>query len=1783
MPIDENILSKILGNKEEEQVKAVDSMLAPKTEPVVESTADENILSRILGTPVQEEKKVETPTTERFAAPKVEEVSTTPELVSGWMPIDPTSEFAGAEPVVGPAPPAISYNDLTTNDDYFNIINKYATVRYNESFDPSKESKQEFVDRWMSAMRSKQLNVTLEGAPELTFMRNLTLAAEQDAENILSNLGYKSYADIPEDQKTENMKKAEAVANAHLLFNETAGFYDEGGQKGFTPVVDFLGYVLSDPATYIGLGAGKFALGQAARAGLSRATQRLITMTTAGATEGIVGSASNIVDQRIRQETERAFGIEPTDLNKTEIAVAGVLSGVLGLTEGAAAIKGGERPLFGLKDELEQRRAKGMLPAAPDSKPSKVEVKLSDKLEENMDNVVRQYVDQYGREVLEGQVSEASGLVNPVIRHEISKRAVRVALHVIDTDPAFKLKDTEKVSDAIERVFSKIDTGEINDDVLADAITAAGLTPEQFSAANKVTVREAARIMQDYSVVSRLWKSRFKVDRDFERRINELYNVKRDIPGLSRANLFFRDLMRKSKIWITTGIDTTMRNVAGTGIGLTFKTAAQILESSVYLVGRTAMTPFSKDRTLKRVGKDFADEMKDAFGVYVYLRKQGLSKDVMDRLLSEAPSLRARIDNTYQEADARDVGKITRFFNSLNAAQDAFIRRAVFSASVDQQLKRQGKDLYKDFIDTNTAVPREILVKAIDDSLKATYSYMPKARREGSGTEGFFEKQANRVVNLIEEFYPFGVAIPFPRFMANAMAFQYRYSPAGYIGAGQDILAGLSQLNKGNKAAAGELLEAGKHKLAQGTVGLGALVGAYYYRKNNKDTEWYNIKREDGSTINITNIFPIAPYFAVADLLVRIQQGVEPDILGAVQVVSGLKLPAGTQYAMFKAIQEGLQQDWEGKAIDRMSETIGKITGDFGGRFTQPFVVKNFYDYANLFREDGSIARDPNVYEQGDFLAAAGQRVQSKIPVLKEGLPEATVRLKAGPVTREGEFFNRLVGFRPVPVRSPVEIEVARLRLDPYRLFGSSTGDKTYDNAFIKEANKRILQRTPGLFTSKLYQRSDDTTKALMLKKNIQKHTAEAREFVNKLFTKDLNRLNKIRFNKLSTLERLAVNKAYKADKGETLEQAKDYESLDNYLKVIEGELEAASKFAIGGAALGKALAKKATGEATSGLSKQIDLLRSMKSKPEAEQTAKMLETPAAPAPASTYNFPSKVFDDADYQAAEAKMIGDLGADKVNELKATQPKQFANLLHSNAFDSKFSGLSFMDKLKLKKEFPNPYKPSEVEKVESPFAVSKTTGLDADQEAQLAKAEGQVPGESYAEDYYNETVDYYAQKHEQKKNVYVGKPEARRGVVEMPNKPEFKDDRNELIDQVKAVRINSFPNIVKMFPDNDEIVLAKAQGEYRFKYQAEADPANAQSMKKFKALVNKEQKDYNNLAEKYKNTPPVVLNHGSKEGERAVDDLVEKGFGVPSQYSGSWHSELNTGAISFQTDFSLPFFAQDVGGRGAENFLRTLMPREDYEFLRVNIPQNVYQTSRDINQVMRSLTGSETVARPVGIPRTKRYHEQEDAFPEADKLVLIKSKRMAGEKFSVAGKMEEERIGLVKYFKDKNYKTDFTPKEQEEYYRNVKKYLNNFLDQAKLASPGKGFGSNYEKYLGKTTAELGEKGEEYIGAKITPDMKKSGKGELGTFNSWTDGEKERWVADSSNKFFNTLDRVAELMKQRGSTQKSKNLRNLRRYLALTSDQSKGVKVNKNAAQKVRQITPKLRQGGLASRR
>jgi hypothetical protein len=77
-------------------------------------------------------------------------------------------------------------------------------------------------------------------------------------------------------------------------------------------------------------------------------------------------------------------------------------------------------------------------------------------------------------------------------------------------------------------------------------------------------------------------------------------------------------------------------------------------------------------------------------------------------------------------------------------------------------------------------------------------------------------------------------------------------------------------------------------------------------------------------------------------------------------------------------------------------------------------------------------------------------QIINKIPVLKETLPEAVMPMKNEDLTREGEFFNRIVGFRPTIERSPEEQEIFRLNLNPYVLYGGSSGDRAYDRRFIE-------------------------------------------------------------------------------------------------------------------------------------------------------------------------------------------------------------------------------------------------------------------------------------------------------------------------------------------------------------------------------------------------------------------------------------------------------------------------------------------------------------------------------------------------------------------------------------------------------------------------------------------------------------------------------------------------------------------------------------------------------------
>ncbi len=120
------------------------------------------------------------------------------------------------------------------------------------------------------------------------------------------------------------------------------------------------------------------------------------------------------------------------------------------------------------------------------------------------------------------------------------------------------------------------------------------------------------------------------------------------------------------------------------------------------------------------------------------------------------PRLQSQLFSALQETGNAELSKVARIANTFNVAQDALFRRAIFTASVERQLRGIGMDMYQIMADGKN-VPSNILQNAADDALKGTFSYMPKPQRAGQKTyEAAAEGLANNRLSNIgyKKLYP---------------------------------------------------------------------------------------------------------------------------------------------------------------------------------------------------------------------------------------------------------------------------------------------------------------------------------------------------------------------------------------------------------------------------------------------------------------------------------------------------------------------------------------------------------------------------------------------------------------------------------------------------------------------------------------------------------------------------------------------------------------------------------------------------------------------------------------------------------------------------------------------------------------------------------------------------------------------------------------------------------------------------------------------------------------------
>jgi hypothetical protein len=1012
------------------------------------------------------------------------------------------------------------------------------------------ESNEDFFNRFMSQRRFAETSVLFGGVPELNRLVNATA----------------------EEKK--------AIAEGRDLFQKLEE------QKGFGPIVDYGKGVAADlPLYVVSGGVGSVATKEGIRIGTKELLKREASeqalkqgsrVGIAGA-EAVTGGMTDITAQRIGQETARVFGEEVPEIDKTRTGAVALFSAALGyglpVVAEAANIAQTRKQGEALAEAIAARGP--VVPASPTAPPTRVEKALVDPVTQQMDKVHEEFMKNYGRSLLD-TIDPVNELTDAKVRTEFSKTAVRVALKVMQEDPTFALKPNQQISTAINNVFKNLD--KVDNVALEKALTDAGVTQAEFAAMNKASVSEGARLMQPYSVAARLLNSFQKADPVFDKKIKDLYAFDNEAVGaFSKFNEAQQRLAREWKAIITSGVDTTARNTLSVALVMPLKSGVQFMEGTAYSIGK-AVKNVSDGKGIETFKKSMADTIKDSFDVYFYMadpRRRGLAADASDAILKHNPTIRNNINSALQETGNKEVMAITRWANSFNVAIDSFVRRAVFTDSVDRQLRRQGKDLYKDFLSKDISIPTPIITQATKESLQTTFAYMPKKGDAtiSSSVERGASTIASEVISAIDKTPLINFAIPFPRYMSNAMAYLYRYSPVGSIGAGQDFVAASKLAAAGKTEQAQMLQRQGTEKMIQAGIGMGTLAAAYEYRKENIETPWYEVKTTQGTTVDLRPLGVPATYFALAEVQARREQGTLEgrDIKDALESVTGMKFKAGSGDTFIDRILRSFDSEFEGK---KLMVEVGKFTGDIAGGFTQPYIIKQLFDVVNTLREEGTVVRDPNVLESEDaFLAgleAATQRVMGRLPIAKEQLPESVIRLTEQEVKREGEYFNRLVGFRQTIKRNPVETEIVRLNLDPFKLYGASSGVPEYDRAFIKAANERVLSRTPVIMNSNEYKVLPDDEKNLRLTNAVRDAVSQAREKVKEEFKlNDLKTVYRLRYNKLPRSMRGIINRRYAEDnEGVSFEEAAtadpnkwfDLDKYENELKARVGDTKEQSQ-----------------------------------------------------------------------------------------------------------------------------------------------------------------------------------------------------------------------------------------------------------------------------------------------------------------------------------------------------------------------------------------------------------------------------------------------------------------------------------------------------------------------------------------------------------------------------------------------------------------------------------------------
>jgi len=1113
-----------------------------------------------------------------------------------------------------------TYEQMSGDADYMDMLREYQEKRFGEDGKQrEEETDEEYLRRFVSDVREFEWN-SIDLGQQINWIRS---AEEEDR----IKFGY-LYSEL------DNLQS----------------FYEEGTTSSYVGAFRDIGKALvTDPLSYIGLGAGKVAT----IAGTRTITQILKQQGKSAAVKALAKQAGK---KRARKIVAGGLAAE-AGLLTVEQLKAQELEQLAGLRDeksfGEAALLGaGATVLFGAPalrglrvDKMTTDARKGLIrknKLAKELNSRNKAIKANAKKEagqrvaEAGKNAPKVFDVDEGRKVLNslGEIdANADELAQIEFNEQLMSRVGRVVQNVVedlaesgklgevvDTDlrasevigqivkgslDRVKGKSSREIAEQTERMLVGDDTtkgildkldDDFSGDVLQAAISRAGLTNKQFVDAFGASYTNAGKFLQTASGVGKVLKKIKEIDPNLAKEIIPNSEMDKATGMMGGMYDFLKRIDAERRALMVSMPATTVRNILTGGMRLGFDGTANLIEASIYQTAKGVSAAVTGRSTFAEAF-NAQDIVREAFGRANRLRDTIGTANLSDDLLAHNPQLASRMDRSLQdlgEERSQELLGVTKWLNGLNMAQDIMFRRAIFTDHIDNKLRRAGVIVDKptkvgqfksleELAASGKQIPADILADGVEEALYFTFSRMPKA---GGGKPG--DSIGNMFVKITEGL-PMVPGIgtgshPFSRFMVNAMQFQFQYSPLSVVPAIQRTVVGLKAGKAARTAAAmgDEALSAAKMReakaayqaanknLSQGIVGSAALYAAIKYRAENQDTNFWLSKNEDGTKSDLRPLFPLVPYLAIADMIVKAgltEQATlgtvdQPEVYSSsdmkeiAEAITGIQSRTGTSNFVLENAEE-MVKGLVGAPSDqitaqRLNEIMGGYVGSLVGGVTTPARVVR--DVLASFDTEAAIVRDAKQTEGltgGDrFGSAVKNTVMKDLPGLANKLPQIESPTRAGPVFRQGSMEGQTTGVRREMMQNVVEAETERLGIKPFRL-APSTGDKTADALIKGELGGMLEKELDAFIQSDRYQNMSTAKQRTSIKARISFYRSRAKtiaEIEERYKTEGYTPFDRATFAKLTDDQTRLADEYYMEKYGMTVVEKQMEEPDINHL-----------------------------------------------------------------------------------------------------------------------------------------------------------------------------------------------------------------------------------------------------------------------------------------------------------------------------------------------------------------------------------------------------------------------------------------------------------------------------------------------------------------------------------------------------------------------------------------------------------------------------------------------------------